>query len=221
MEWTIVKDEGSENYEEVEEGTRRGETDGDAGDNLVDGEEVVGEGIAEEEYTGLEQQGQAFHDEVEVPGVHSIHLALSISTAVNDRSTRLRLGITFEPLFAHHRDERGKKGSGQTRVKRGLDTDSVGTRTRPWRRGGSGTSCGMPAKRGVGVVGYNLEETVVQLRVIRLEIGLKKDDESGRDGGEQTGLFPRKTDVSHDRGGCKRKYRRRSMWYPSLSRISP
>ena len=42
--------------EQVEKGTERGETDGDAGDNLVDGEEVVGEGITEEKETGLEHE---------------------------------------------------------------------------------------------------------------------------------------------------------------------
>ena len=113
-----------------------------------------------------------------MPGVHSVHLALSISTAVNDRSTFLHLGIAVEPLFAQHRDERGEKGSGQTRVKRGLDTDNVWARTSPLREGGKGTSLGM---RGVGVVGYNLEDAVAQLCVIRLEIGLNSDDESGRD----------------------------------------
>ena len=184
MEWTVVRENGSENDEQVEEGTRRGETDGDAGDNLVDGEEVVGEGIAKEEETGLEHHGQAFHDEVEMPGVHSVHLALSISAAVDDRSTHLRLRITFEPLFAQHRDKRGEKGSGQTGVKCGSDADSVGTRTSPWRGSDGRTSCDMPAKRGVGVVGYNLEEAVAQLCVIRLEIGLNGDDEGGRDGGE-------------------------------------
>ena len=113
-----------------------------------------------------------------MPGFQSVHLAPSISTAVNERSTHLRLGITFEPLFAQHREERSKKGGGQTGVKRGLDTDSVGTRTSPLREGGKGTSLDM---RGVGVVGYDLEETIAQLGVIRLEVGLNSDNESGCD----------------------------------------
>ena len=92
-----------------------------------------------------------------MPGVHSIHLALSIPTAVDDRSTLLHLRIAVEPLFTQHREERGEKGSGQTCVKDGLDTDNIGVRAGPLREGCNGTSFGM---RGVGVVGYNLEEAV-------------------------------------------------------------
>ena len=92
-----------------------------------------------------------------MPGVHSIHLALSILTAINDRSTLLHLRIAVEPLFTQHCDERGEKGSGQTCVKDGLDTDNIGVRAAPLREGCNGTSFGM---RGVGVVGYNLEEAV-------------------------------------------------------------
>ena len=57
LEWTGIGESGSGNDEQVEEDAKRGETDGDAGDNHVDGEEVVGEGIAEEEETGLEHEG--------------------------------------------------------------------------------------------------------------------------------------------------------------------
>ena len=180
LEWTVVGESGSGNDEEVEQETKRGETDGDPGGSLVYGEEVVGEGIAEEEESALEHQGQAFHNKVEVPGVHSVHLALSIPTTVDDRSALLHLRIAVEPLFAQHCEECGEKGSGQTSIKDGLDTDSVGTRTRPLRGNGSGTSWDM-AKRDVG---DNLEEAVAQLGVIRLEIGLDSDDESGCDGGE-------------------------------------
>ena len=197
LEWTVVREGCSGNDEEVEEKTERGETDCDAGDNLVYEEEVVGEGITKEEESTLEHEGQAFHNEVEVPGVHSVHLALSIPTAVNDRSTLLHLRIAVEPLFTQHRDERGEKGSGQTCVKDGLDTDDIGVRAAPLTEGCNGTSLGM---RGVGVVGYNLEEAVAQLRVIRLKIGLNCDDESGCDGGEQTSLFLRRTDQRNNRG---------------------
>ena len=57
LDWTIVGESGSGNDEEVEQQTKYGETNGDAGDNLVDGEEVVGEGVSKEEETGLEHQG--------------------------------------------------------------------------------------------------------------------------------------------------------------------
>ena len=62
-----------------------------------------------------------------------------------------------------------------------MDTDNIGVRAAPLREGCNGTSLGM---RGVGVVGYNLEEAVAQSGVIRLEVGLNGDDESGCDGGE-------------------------------------
>ena len=120
-----------------------------------------------------------------MPGVHSVHLALSISTTVNDRSTFLHLRIAVEPLFAQHRDERGEKGSGQTRVKGGLDTDGVGIGAGPWRGNGSGTGWDI-AKRDVG---HNLEEAIAQLCVVWLEIGLNSNDESGCDRREQAGLF--------------------------------
>ena len=115
-----------------------------------------------------------------MPGIHSIHLALSIATAVNDGPTLLHLGITVEPLLAQHGDECSQKGSGQTCVRRGSDTDSVGTWTSPLREGGSGTGWGVPKRD----VGDNHEELITHSLGIRLKAGLGGDDESGCDGGE-------------------------------------
>ena len=53
LEWTAVGESRNGNNEEVEEKTEHGETDSDAGGNLVDEEDVFGDGIANEE-SGLE-----------------------------------------------------------------------------------------------------------------------------------------------------------------------
>ena len=197
LEWTVVGESRNGNDEEVKEKVERGETDGNAGDNLFHEEEVFGEDIADEEKSGLEHGRQTLHDEIEVPSVHSTNLALLTPTAVNDRSTRLHLGIMVEPLLAQRGDKCGEGGSGQTCVKDGLDFDNGGIRASPLRANGGGTSWGMPKRD----VGDNLE-AVAQLCVIRLEIVLNVDNENGRNYGEQTGLFPRETYQYHCQGGC-------------------
>ena len=133
-----------------------------------------------------------------MPGDHPVHLALPTPTAVNDRSTRLHLGITVEPLLAQGGDKCGEEGSGQTCIKDGLDFDNGGIRTSPLWESGSGTSWGMPKRD----VGNNLEEAVAQLCVIRLEIALNVDNENGCNYGEQTGLFPQETHQHHCQDGC-------------------
>ena len=57
MEWAVVGKGGSGNDEKVGEETERGETDDDAGVDFVDGEEVVGKSITEEEESGLKHEG--------------------------------------------------------------------------------------------------------------------------------------------------------------------
>ena len=49
LEWAVVGRCGGGNDEEIEKETERGETDDDAGDDSVDGEEVVRKSITEEE----------------------------------------------------------------------------------------------------------------------------------------------------------------------------
>ena len=44
--------------------------------------------------------------------------------------------------------------------------------------------------------GYDHEEVVAQLCVIRLEVALNIDDESGCNCGEQTGLYPQKNQLN-------------------------
>jgi len=56
LKWAVVGKCGGGNDEEMEKETERGETDGDAGENFVDGEEVVGKSITEEE-SGLKHEG--------------------------------------------------------------------------------------------------------------------------------------------------------------------
>lgn len=64
---------------------------------------------------------QIFQDEVEVPGSHSDNFALLMPTAIDN--------TYVEPLLAQHCEE----GSGQTRVKDGLDVDDGGTGAIPLR----------------------------------------------------------------------------------------
>ena len=45
LEWAIIGKSSGGNDEDVEKKTEAGETDDDAGDDLVDEEEVVGKGI--------------------------------------------------------------------------------------------------------------------------------------------------------------------------------
>ena len=123
-----------------------------------------------------------------MPGDHSVQLAYSIPTAIGNGSANLHLSKTGEPLFAQHCDEGGEEGSGQTGVKDGLDVDSSGIGAIPLRKSGVGAGGHLP-KRGAC---DNLKEGVTHLGVIRLELALNVDDESGRDSREQTGLFPRK-----------------------------
>ena len=112
LEWAIVRESGGRSDEDVEEDTERTETNEDAGNCSIEGEEVGGKRITKEEESGLEHQGQTFHDKVEMPCGDPIYLALSISTAVDDRSTHLDLGVTVEPLLSQHGDERGEEGGG-------------------------------------------------------------------------------------------------------------
>ena len=56
LEWAVVGKGGSGN-DEVEKETERGETNDDAGDDFVDGEEVVGKSINEEEESGSKHEG--------------------------------------------------------------------------------------------------------------------------------------------------------------------
>ena len=75
LEWTVVGKSGGGDNEDVEEETGCGEADEDAGDTLIDEEEVLGKGITKEN-GDLKHEGQTFHDEVEVPCYHSVYLAL-------------------------------------------------------------------------------------------------------------------------------------------------
>ena len=57
LERAVVGKGGSGNDEEIEKETERGETDDDTGNDPVDGEEVVGKSITEEEESGLKHEG--------------------------------------------------------------------------------------------------------------------------------------------------------------------
>ena len=137
----------------------------------------------------MEDEGWTFHDEIEVPSNHSVHLALSMPATIDDGSTHLRLGVTVQPLLAQHGDERGEKGSSQTRVKDGLNVDNGRIWAIPHGEFGGVTSGGIPKRS----AGDDLEEGKAHLRVIGLKILLNVDDENRRNYGEQAGLFPRRS----------------------------
>ena len=74
LKWTVIGESGNRDNKQVEEKTKCGETDGDAGGSLVDEEKVVGEGITEEE-SDLEHEEQTLLGNIEAPCIHSLHFA--------------------------------------------------------------------------------------------------------------------------------------------------
>ena len=170
--------------------TECGEADGNAGNGFVDEEKIVGEGITEEEEGSLEHEGQTFHDEIKVPGDHSVHFALAMPTAINNGPTYLHLGVTGEPLVAQHGDKRGEEGSGQTCVEDGLDVDHHGIGATPLGKIGARARWNFPELDTCN----NLEGSVAHLLEIRFEVVLNIEDESGCDGGKQTGLSHRRNE---------------------------
>ena len=109
LEWTVVGKGSGRNYKEVEEKAECRETDDHAGNNLVGDVEVVGEGVAQEEESGLEHQGWTLHHKVELPGDHPVHLALPVSAAFDD-GFKLHRSIAVQPLLSHHGNEGGEEG---------------------------------------------------------------------------------------------------------------
>jgi len=136
-----------------------------------------------------------------VPGDHSVHFALSMPTAIDNESAHLDLGITIEPLLAQHGDKRGEEGSSQTTVKDGLDADNNGTEARTFRKSGIGASWNSPKLD----AGDNLEKIVAHLLVIRLEVLLNVDNESGCKCGEQTGLYPHENCINTATDVCAKR----------------
>ena len=135
----------------------------------------------------MEHQRQTLHDELEPPSSHPVCLALSIATAIDERSTHIDLEVTVEPLLAQHGDERCEEGSSQTRIEDGLDVGKLRVRACPWR-----ITAGLRRRVHAGGVGRHPKEIVAQLGVIGLKLGLDGDDEGGYDRGEQSSLFPKR-----------------------------
>ena len=111
-------------------------------------------------------------------------------TAIDNGSTHLNLSVTIEPLLAQHGDKRGEEGSSQTAVKDGLDADDNGIGAGPFGKSGIGASWHSPKLD----AGDKLEKIVAHLLVIRLEVLLNVDNESGCDCREQTGLYPQENE---------------------------
>jgi len=127
-----------------------------------------------------------------MPGDHPVHFALSMPTAIDNGPAHLNLSITIEPLLAQHGDKRGEEGSSQTAVKDGLDADDNGIGARPFRKSGIGASWNSPKLD----AGDKLEKIVAHLLVIRLEVLLNVDNESGCNCREQTGLYPQENHIN-------------------------
>lgn len=87
--------------ENMTAGTMSEEETGDGASNIfADEEEVVGDDITEEKKSGLEHEGRAFHDEMEVSRGNSVHLTMSVMGVIDDRSTHFGLGVTIEPCLS-------------------------------------------------------------------------------------------------------------------------
>ena len=54
---------------------------------------------------------ETFHDEIETPGNHAVHLPLSMTTAVDNGSANFDLRVTVEPLLAQHRNDHNKEAA--------------------------------------------------------------------------------------------------------------
>ena len=103
LEWAIVGWNGGNNDKRIGENTGCGETDEDPGVYVVDSEEGSRKGATEEK-NGLEHEWQGSHNEIEVPCGYSVHLVLSVPTAIDERTAYLGLGVAAEPLLAQHGD---------------------------------------------------------------------------------------------------------------------
>ena len=114
----------------------------------------------------MKHKGQIFHDEIEMPGNHPVHLPLSMSATIDNGSAHLDPGVTVEPLLAQHRNERGEEGGGQARVEDRLDMDYGRVRAGPLREGSSIAGRIVPQ----GGIGDNLKELEAHFLEVRLEV---------------------------------------------------
>ena len=129
---------------------------------------------------------------IEVPGDHPVHLAQSVPITINDRSTHLRVGVTVEPLFSQHGDERGKKSGTQTCIKDRFNVDNGRIGTSPL--GQNEMEVGWRVAE--GDVGDNRKYNVARLGEIRLELALDVDNESGCYCREQASLFSQEIQIN-------------------------
>lgn len=68
---------------------------------------ISGQSVPKEEKRRLHDEGQAFHDELELPGDHPPHFKLPVAITVDERS----LNMEIQPLLAEHRKECGQQGT--------------------------------------------------------------------------------------------------------------
>ena len=123
-----------------------------------------------------------------MPSDDSVHLPLSMPAAVHRRSTHLDPFIKIEPLLAQHGKESSEEGSGQTRVKDGLNVDGGGIWAGPFGELDIITGLDNPKCD----AGGNRKELIAKFLVILLEVRLNSYDEGRCDRREQTGLCSQK-----------------------------
>ena len=131
----------------------------------------------------MKHERERLHGDIEVPGEHSVQLALTVLVAFDRGSSHVDGHVPIEPLLAEHREEGRKYGSGQARVQDALDLDYRTRGTAPLRKGRYLARGGIPH----GLYEYP-EQLCCLFPAVGLELGLDVDDEGGSHGREQTGL---------------------------------
>ena len=98
---------------------------------------MFAQSTGEEEKGDLEHDRETLDEEMEGPFLQSVELALTVSATLDHRPTRMSQ-VPVEPLFAQHRDERGKQRDQETRVHQSSDGDDLagGTLLDRWNGGG-------------------------------------------------------------------------------------
>ena len=145
---------------------------------------MFAQSTGEEEEGDLEHDQETLDEEVEGPFLESVALALTVSATLDHRPTGMSQ-VPVEPLFAQHRDERGKQRDQEARVHQSSDSDDLagGTFLDGWNDGGF-----VRDSRLVEGEEDCAEESRGLLVRIWLQSRVDVDDEGGTDGREQTRL---------------------------------
>ena len=136
LEWALIRRRPDNYNSKVEGNSKDGEGDENAGHGGVDGRHVFAQSTGEEEEGDLEHKRETLDEEVEGPFLQSVALALTVSATLDHRPTGMSQ-VPVEPLFAQHRDERGKQRDQEARVHQSSDSDDLagGTFLNRWNSG--------------------------------------------------------------------------------------